>query len=547
MHETTVTTTAADSRAGGLIAALLHEQADLSAVERFAQFHEDAEGPLHDRFYRSLLPAARPGPGQQYAFEVDLDRCSGCKACVVACHALNGLDEAESWRDVGLIVGRGAGLPVMQHVTSSCHHCLDPACLAACPVDAYEKDPSTGIVHHLDDQCFGCQYCTLACPYDAPKFHAGKGIVRKCDMCSGRLAHGEAPACVQSCPHEAIRIRVVDQLEVAARAAEGRFLPTAPDPSSTRPTTLYVTGRPLGPGFRAADSHRDTPEHAPASLVIMLVLTQASVGAMAADLAMRVVGLAGGESTRTLVAVGLGLGHLGLVASLFHLGRPLLAYRALIGLRHSWLSREVAAFGAFAAPATALGALKLLAIDRPRLAALLSAAAVLAGMAGIACSAMVYHATRRPFWHVRTTSARFAGTAVLLGAATLLTAASFGRERALGLAAALVVMAASVAKLCGEQRLLVPLESVEVTPAARSARLLKGPLAETGRRRRSLAVVGGLLLPAVWTGLGPPMIPAAGAATASLALVALIAAELTERFLFFAAVVRPKMPGGLVS
>ena len=59
-------------------------------------------------------------------------------------------------------------LPVLQHVTTACHHCLDPACLNACPVDAYEKDPVTGIVRHLDDQCFGCQYCTLACPYDAP-------------------------------------------------------------------------------------------------------------------------------------------------------------------------------------------------------------------------------------------------------------------------------------------------------------------------------------------------------------------------------------------
>ncbi len=151
------------------------------------------------------MPATPPGPGQQYAFEVDLDRCSGCKACVTACHTLNGLDEDETWRDVGLLVGGRGLLPVMQHVTAACHHCLEPACMIACPVNAYEKDPVTGIVKHLDDQCFGCQYCTLACPYDVPKYHPGKGIVRKCDMCSTRLAVGEAPACVQACPHEAIR------------------------------------------------------------------------------------------------------------------------------------------------------------------------------------------------------------------------------------------------------------------------------------------------------------------------------------------------------
>ncbi|MEZ6126844.1 MAG: 4Fe-4S dicluster domain-containing protein [Planctomycetaceae bacterium] len=110
---------------------------------------------------------------------MDLDRCSGCKACVVACHSLNGLDEKETWRDVGLLIGGTRNQPVMQHVTTACHHCLEPGCMEACPVDAYEKDPVTGIVRHLDDQCFGCQYCTLACPYDVPKYHSGKGIVRK--------------------------------------------------------------------------------------------------------------------------------------------------------------------------------------------------------------------------------------------------------------------------------------------------------------------------------------------------------------------------------
>jgi Fe-S-cluster-containing dehydrogenase component len=242
-----------------LIGALLDEQGDLTAVERFAQFHEDVSGPLQSRFYSSLLPAQPPGPGQQYAFEVDLDRCSGCKACVAACHALNGLDDDEAWREVGLIVGGAPGLPVLQHVTTACHHCLDPACLNACPVDAYEKDPVTGIVKHLDDQCFGCQYCTLACPYDAPKFHAGKGIVRKCDMCGDRLKVGEAPACVQGCPHEAIRIRVVDRAAVLAGAELNAFLPTAPDPGYTLPSTRYVTLQPLPAPVRAADHHHSEP------------------------------------------------------------------------------------------------------------------------------------------------------------------------------------------------------------------------------------------------------------------------------------------------
>ncbi len=179
-----------------LLERLLREQQDLTAVEQFAKLHNAADPSLRAHRYQQLMPASPPGQGEQYAFEVDLDRCTGCKACVTACHNLNGLDAQEAWRDVGLLVGGTNSLPVIQHVTTACHHCLEPACLAACPVNAYEKDPLTGIVKHLDDQCFGCQYCTLACPYDVPKYHAGKGIIRKCDMCSGAWRQAKRrPAC----------------------------------------------------------------------------------------------------------------------------------------------------------------------------------------------------------------------------------------------------------------------------------------------------------------------------------------------------------------
>src|SRR4029079_17481795 len=198
-----------------LVDAYLARQRELTAVEAFARFHGRAEAdalaaPAQAKYYRDLIPLTAPGPGQQYAFEVDLDACSGCKACVVACHSLNGLDEDETWRAVGLLVGGTPQDPVLQHVTSACHHCLEPACMDGGPVLAYEKDPVTGIVRHLDDQCIGCQYCVLKCPYEVPQYSARLGIVRKCDMCHERLASGEAPACVQSCPSTAIRISIVD-------------------------------------------------------------------------------------------------------------------------------------------------------------------------------------------------------------------------------------------------------------------------------------------------------------------------------------------------
>ncbi len=142
-----------------LVDELLAEQRTLTAVEIFSRAHDTHT--LRGRSYQNLLPATSPKPGQQYAFAVNLDQCSGCKACVTACHSLNGLDEAETWRSVGLLVSQTSThnpQPVHQHVTTACHHCADPGCANGCPVLAYDKDPVTGIVRHLDDQCMGCSY-----------------------------------------------------------------------------------------------------------------------------------------------------------------------------------------------------------------------------------------------------------------------------------------------------------------------------------------------------------------------------------------------------
>jgi Fe-S-cluster-containing dehydrogenase component/DMSO reductase anchor subunit len=545
-----------------LVDYLLEEQADLNAVERFAQFHEEAVEPLQGRYYRALFPARPPGPGQQLAFEVDLDRCSGCKACVAGCHTLNGLDEGESWRDVGLMIGGSTGLPVLQHVTSACHHCLDPACLNACPVDAYEKDPLTGIVRHLDDQCFGCQYCTLACPYDAPKFHPGKGIVRKCDMCSDRLAASEAPACVQSCPHEAIRIAVVDREDVLARAQRGDFLPASPDPSLALPTTSYVTSHPVRlEDARSADDHRVETEPAHWPLIVMLVLTQWSVGGFVAELFFIAVGAHGGQGVSLNSILCLLVGVAALTASLLHLGRPLYAYRALLGLWHSWLSREVLAFGLFAKLATAYvalgffwpaqfaGALEL------RLALLVTVVA--AGFAGVACSVMVYHAVQRPFWRATVVGAKFAGTMIVLGlasalaalgAAALCTPELLRGQTSSWLFSAMTIglVASSSAKLWFEGRLVRRFARSYEASLRKTELLLRGPLRRPAGLRRLLGVVGGVVLPTLAMVGALASDTATAAAAAGLAMAASLSGELAERYLFFTAVVRPKMPGRLL-
>jgi Fe-S-cluster-containing dehydrogenase component len=250
-----------------VLSELLAEQSSLTAVEAFSEAHE--RGVIAEPSYRALLPATSPAPGQQYAFEVNLDQCSGCKACVTACHSLNGLDDDEVWRGVGRLVSTDWRAPLQQFVTTACHHCVDPGCLNGCPVLAYDKDPVTGIVRHLDDQCIGCQYCVMKCPYEVPQYSKARGIVRKCDLCTGRLANGEAPACVQACPNEAIRITLVEPARVRGKyrfpadefgganptmdsfrlPKSNAFLaspirPTPPSPCPRRVTSRGVPGRP---------------------------------------------------------------------------------------------------------------------------------------------------------------------------------------------------------------------------------------------------------------------------------------------------------------
>src|SRR3954467_7814611 len=116
-----------------LIDELLAEQQMLTAVERFARKHDRDALPAQSRYYRDLIPLSKPQRGEQYAFAVDLDICTGCKACVSACHSLNGLDEDEIWRNVGVLHGGTAEEPYQQTVTTACHHCVDPACLLGCP------------------------------------------------------------------------------------------------------------------------------------------------------------------------------------------------------------------------------------------------------------------------------------------------------------------------------------------------------------------------------------------------------------------------------
>ncbi len=553
-----------------LVNQLLALQGDLSAVERFSRRHEEGELPPGERVYEDLIPLAKPGKGQQYAFQVDLDACTGCKACVTACHRLNGLDddEAETWRSVGLLHGGTSSEPVQQTVTTACHHCVDPACMKGCPVNAYEKDPVTGIVRHLDDQCIGCQYCTLTCPYEVPQFSKRRGIVRKCDMCSERLAVGEAPACVQACPNEAISIKIVETQQLLEQAQSEGLLPGTPSSGITVPSTQYKTRKVMPKNMLPGDFYAVRAGHQHLPLVIMLVLTQLSAGAFWIDFGLHETGWSNalGEVRTYHSLVALGLGLLAIGASTLHLGRPHLAFRAMIGLRTSWLSREALGFALFAKLAVAYAALHfhgpiLGLIGLPpltpavfeRAATWLGASVSLIGVAAVACSVMLYKVTQREWWGGGRTTFKFFLTAGVLG--TAITSLTYGVAAQLlgsaldvqGTVKALgwLLIALTSLKLVGEATVLLHVYDRKLGELKRTALLLRGQLLKELTARLGLGAVGGVLLPLLLSASLDQLGAAGRISFLAASAVLLLLGELIERMLFFKALSAPKMPGAV--
>ncbi|MGA8654684.1 MAG: DmsC/YnfH family molybdoenzyme membrane anchor subunit [Chthoniobacterales bacterium] len=550
-----------------LIDDLLYEQQLLTPVARFSRKHEQNELPAQAKYYRDLVPLSSPRHGEQYAFAVDLDACTGCKACVTACHNLNGLDDEETWRDVGALFGGTLLEPIQQSVTTACHHCADPACLNGCPVKAYDKDPVTCDISMTSASAAnivsGNVHTTCT------KYSKKRGIVRKCDMCSSRLAVGEAPACVQACPNEAIRITIVDKQQFA-RDWEGKvgFLPGAPDPDYTGPTTQYRTSKNLAGKVLPGDFFKSKPEHWHPPLILMLVLTQLSVGTLGTDTILRLL-LFPAELMRTLTPfhslVALLLGFLALGLSTLHLGRPLYAWRAVVGWRTSWLSREIIVFGLFVtlalihtASSWLPGISRLMSrapfggLPSPALENVLGIGATLTGLAGVYCSTMIYRDTRRMFWRTRMTTPKFFGTTLLLGPATILFTMTAQSVLVPDILAQLAfhhvtsllcqfLVVAMTAKLLWELAVFGHLSDGMGTNMRRTALLMSGELKSATIARFVCGALGGIVLPVL--ALSGSSLPAIGAGILTLSLLR----ELLERYLFFAAVVPSKMPGGIAS
>jgi anaerobic dimethyl sulfoxide reductase subunit B (iron-sulfur subunit) len=186
---------------------------------------------------------------KQLGFYVDIEKCTGCKACQIACKDKNNLPVGVRWRRVFQYEGgewvnqSGTMIPsdvYAYSVSSACMHCENALCVEVCPAGAMTKRED-GIVEINPDKCIGCRYCSWACPYGAPQFNESLGVMTKCNMCADLVDQGQRPACVEACPYRAMDFGPLDEL----RAQHSNFSAPAPlpDPSITNPSVVYNPNR----------------------------------------------------------------------------------------------------------------------------------------------------------------------------------------------------------------------------------------------------------------------------------------------------------------
>ncbi len=176
------------------------------------------------------------------AILVDTSKCIGCRGCQVACKQWHGLKaeptkfvgsyenppdlSAKTWRKVRFIETAGEdGRLRWRFISDACKHCTDASCLAVCPTGALFRRP-WGAVDLNQEVCNGCRYCVSACPFGVVTFNEETGRVDKCLLCPDRVEAGLAPACVTTCPTDALtfgdRGQLLDQAKKRVAGLKGK-------------------------------------------------------------------------------------------------------------------------------------------------------------------------------------------------------------------------------------------------------------------------------------------------------------------------------------
>ncbi|WP_198971714.1 formate dehydrogenase subunit beta [Xylophilus sp. ASV27] len=167
-------------------------------------------------------PSVREPASGEVAKLIDVSKCIGCKACQTACMEWNDLREevgtstgiydnprdltANAWTVMRFTEYENEESGNLEWLIrkDGCMHCEDPGCLKACPSPGAIVQYSNGIVDFHEENCIGCGYCVTGCPFDVPRISQKDHKAYKCTLCSDRVAVGQEPACVKTCPTGAI-------------------------------------------------------------------------------------------------------------------------------------------------------------------------------------------------------------------------------------------------------------------------------------------------------------------------------------------------------
>ncbi len=363
-----------------------------------------------------------------YAFSFDASACTGCKTCQEACKDKNNLPGGILWRRVIEVSGgewtksgeAWENSVFAYHVSMACNHCTHPKCAGVCPTDAYHVRPD-GVVLIDTSRCMGCNYCAWACPYGAPQYDPTRGTVSKCDFCSDNLDAGLPPSCVAACPLRVLDFNVLEDMSQNGstqnlwQLAGSQHPFPLPEYSHTEPHLAIK----LHPGMKSPlkkhvanleevlppllystgqdNTFRELP------LVAFTLLVHTAVGMALCGLAMPKL------PQLVLLSIGVLLGMGGAI-SFLHLGRKRNAWRAIVHLRKSWLSREVLMAGLFgiAWMASVVWTWLKETPFNPWPMAIL-------GIGLIGCMSQVYLLQAIPFWNTWRTPLAFFLTTILLG------------------------------------------------------------------------------------------------------------------------------------